>query len=151
VNSVRLREFITPCAHLLVGDPEKARELAIHGMKTTIEAEFSLGTGLAHRTMGRIARSAGDLVESKAHFAQAMTIFASIPAQFELARTHVDLATLASLQHDPNLARRHYESAARLFTRLLLNDHARQAKLLAGECGQMAPAPSTAQQTNQAN
>jgi hypothetical protein len=44
--------------------------------------------------------------EDLSHFAQGLSTLSSIPARFEVARTHVDIAVLAQLQEDDDRARK---------------------------------------------
>jgi tetratricopeptide (TPR) repeat protein len=122
-------------SYLLTGNLEKARELALHGLTITRQANFSLGSGLACRALGRIARRTGDLSEAETYFAQTLKTLSPIPARFELARTHVDVALLASLQKETNLAAAHYQEAVRTFSALNLKCHVEHAKHLAAESG----------------
>ena len=122
-------------SHLLNGDVQKAREMALHGLKAAELVGFPLGLGLAHRALGRIALRTGDFSQAEPHFAQALSTLSSIPARLELARTHIDVAALANLQQDADLARAHYIDAVRMFTELNLKRHAEHTKELAAQSG----------------
>jgi hypothetical protein len=73
--------------------------------------------------------------QAETHFAQGLSTLSSIPARFELARTHIDVGALANLQKKTDLARAHYADAVRMFAKLNLKRHAEHTKDLAAQSG----------------
>lgn len=62
------------------------------------EARYVYGVGLAQRALGRIAHASGALAEAEISYIDALETFTTLSAQYELGRTHLDLATLAHTQ-----------------------------------------------------
>lgn len=97
---------------------DDAADLAIRAGELARESGFPFPAGLACRTMGRIAgaRGAGD--DAERLLDEALEIFSRIEADFEAARTRLDLAAIASRREDVDRARAHLDAARSTFERL---------------------------------
>ena len=85
--------------------------------------------------MGRIAHTCGDVAEAEAHLQEARETFLSIQARYELARTHLDLASLANTQNDHDAATIHLSTAYAWFQKLQVPKWAERTEQLAQEYG----------------
>jgi tetratricopeptide (TPR) repeat protein len=65
--------------------------------------------------LGRIALARGSLSEAKTHLNEALQIFHSLQARYDLGRAHLDLAALAHAQGKKAEAAMHLGEAHRLF------------------------------------
>jgi tetratricopeptide (TPR) repeat protein len=97
---------------------DQAHDFAQQGLELARRIAHGWGAALAQRTLGRIAHSRGNLAEAQAYCQEARDTFASIHSRFELARTHLDLATLSHAQGDATAAAVHLSTARAWFTRL---------------------------------
>jgi tetratricopeptide (TPR) repeat protein len=122
-------------AYLWEGQLETARDLASQSLTITREAQFWSGVGEAQRTLGRIAQTSGKLVEAAGLLQEALDTFAVIHSQFELARTHLDLASLAHTQEDQDTAATHLSTAHTWFKKLQLPKWVERTEQLAHEYG----------------
>jgi hypothetical protein len=119
-------------------DPKHNFEIPFSaGLAVKFDSEFLIDDLHVRRSTARPWRY--NPAQAETHFAQGARILASIPARLELARTHVDVAVLANLQKDANLACAHYLDAIRIFTTLNLKGHAEHTKDLAAESGVTLP------------
>lgn len=114
---------------------DQAHDLAQQGLELARRIEYQWGAALAQRTLGRIAHSRGNLAEARTYFQAARDTFASIHSRFELARTHLDLATLAHAQGDAEAAAAHLSIARAWFTRLQVPKYVERAEHLARAYG----------------
>jgi class 3 adenylate cyclase/tetratricopeptide (TPR) repeat protein len=121
-------------ARLLAGhSTAEARKLALEALGTTEASRFRYGTGLAQRTLGRIAAETGDMREAEEWFREALESFSSIQAPFEVGRTFLDLALLARQEGNPDKTAQCLGEAYRLFTELRVPKYVEKTERLAGE------------------
>ena len=97
-------------AYRLAGRMAEAREVAGRTREMSAAVSFPWATATAERTLGRIALAGRDLDLARVHLRAAFRMFAAIPAPFEVARTHLDLAAAT-----PARAARHLRAALRRF------------------------------------
>lgn len=129
-------------AFLLSGHPKKARKIAAEALATTEGINFRYGNGMVQRALGRIARAGGDTETARTWLKEALESFRSIQARFEVARTQMDLAVLASAEE----AARQIGEARRIFLSLKLPRYVEKADTLA--VGLVpAPEPSSGPKT----
>ncbi len=107
-------------AYLSSGRLDDARLRAEAGLAFTRDTRFWYGAGLAQRALGRVARQAGRDDLADAHLSEALTTFTTVLVPFEAAKTHLDLAELATAQGDPARASHHLARAHDLFAGLEL-------------------------------
>ncbi len=105
-------------AHRLEGRADAAAERATRAHALAREVGFPLALALAQRTLGRLAGASGARDEAARMLGGALGTFREMEAEFEGARTLLDLAATARAQGDAVRARGHEESARALFTRL---------------------------------
>src|SRR5262249_39944340 len=79
-------------AYLASGDVARARETAGRALALSQADGAPLNIGLAQRALGRIGRAQGDLDEAERLLCQALGTFTACGAQFEAARTRMDVA-----------------------------------------------------------
>jgi len=96
------------------GHLEIARDLAHSMIKTSTTQTFPLFGALAKRALGRVALLRGSVSEAQTHFQEAIDNFSVIEANYEAARTHLDLANLSHRCNDDREAMRHLLSARHL-------------------------------------
>jgi hypothetical protein len=87
-------------------------------LKVSTDIHFALGIGWSWQVLGRMARVQGEMVEAARSFTEALSIFRAIGAQFELARTHLELATVAKTTGDAEALRSSLLQAHRIFLEL---------------------------------
>ena len=107
-------------------------------MQALILAENSQhpwGAALAQCSLGRIAQCNGDLAEARTYFQEALAAFSSIHSRFELARTHLDLASLAHTQDNHDTATTHLNQAHAWFKKLQVPKWVNKTEQLAREYG----------------
>jgi DNA-binding NtrC family response regulator/tetratricopeptide (TPR) repeat protein len=130
-------------ARCLNHEVEKATDLATRGLRLTRDAKFTYGVGWAQRALGRIARSKGSLSESETHLNEALVIFASNQAIYDLARTHLDLAAVAHAQGRREVSAARLKEARRLFGNLRISRYVERTEQLARAFGaNLAEGPS---------
>jgi tetratricopeptide (TPR) repeat protein len=122
-------------AYLWEGQLETARDLASQSLTITRDAQFWSGVGEAQRTLGRIAHTSANLVVAAAHLQEALDTFSAIHSQFELARTHLDLAALACDQGNQDSATTHLSTAHAWFKKLQVPKWIERTEHLAQEYG----------------
>jgi DNA-binding NtrC family response regulator/tetratricopeptide (TPR) repeat protein len=107
-------------AYCLSGQLEKAHPLAMQGLQITQAARFSYGVACAERALGRIAAASGAFSDAETHFREALGIFSSHRARYDLGRTYLDLAAAAHAQQKHPEVAAHLGEAYRLFSSLQL-------------------------------
>jgi class 3 adenylate cyclase/tetratricopeptide (TPR) repeat protein len=122
-------------AYVLHGDLDKARRVVSKALDVSTDIQFLLGVGLSKQVFGRIARAHGDIAEAIRNFDDAIVNFGLIGARFELARTHLDLATLAQSEGDGNGLRKHARQAEELFSALQVPKYVERAARLGEQSG----------------
>ena len=122
-------------AYLATGQIENAFDLAHQGLELAEEVENLWGSGLAQRAIGRIAHTRGDFAESITRLQEAHKTFLSIQARYELARTHLDLASLSYTQNDRDTTTTHLRTAYAWFQKLQVPKWAERTEQLAQEYG----------------
>jgi hypothetical protein len=90
----------------------------MQGLELARRIQYPWGIGLAERTLGRIAHTSGDLVEAEMHLQDALATFDAMPARYDLARTHLDLASLAHTQGNQDTATTHLSTAYAWFKKI---------------------------------
>ena len=122
-------------AQRLTGHLDRAADYARLGLEITTRVQYRLGTGLAHRALGRVARSDRRLADAASCLLDALTTFDSIGARFESARTRLDLAALARERHDLDDAVSHLTQARDVFVTLGVAPYVERTDVLARESG----------------
>jgi class 3 adenylate cyclase/tetratricopeptide (TPR) repeat protein len=122
-------------AYLQDGHIEKVRDLVRQGLTITRNAKYWSAVGDAHRTLGRVAQGSGDLADAETSFHEALDTFSAIHSQFELARTHLDLASLTHAQGNPHTAITHLSTAYTWFKKLQVPKYVERTEQLAREYG----------------
>ncbi len=117
-------------AYRLEGDLARARDVAERGLAIVRSAQYWFGVGYAERILARIARAGGDLAAAESRLGEALRTFASIGAEFEIARVHLELADLVRAR-DVAAAREHLDHACRTFAALRTPRYTERAALLA--------------------
>jgi tetratricopeptide (TPR) repeat protein len=97
---------------------EQAQELAMQGFELSRYINHPWGSGLAQGTLGRIAHISSNLAEADMHLQDALATFEAIQARYDLARTHLDLASLAHTQGNQDAATTHLSTAYAWFKKL---------------------------------
>ncbi len=118
-------------AYLLADRPAEARTLAQEALETTEGAGFRYGSGMAQRTLGHVARAAGDGGTARQWLEEALESFEAIQAPFEAARTRLDLALLPGAGSEEGA--RQLGEARRIFAVLQLPRYVEAAEVLAAE------------------
>ena len=122
-------------AYLLHQQIEQARARAQHGLEITKDIKNWWGMGCAQRTLGRIAKANGTAVEADMYLHEALDTFSSIHSRFELARIHLDLASLAFSQGHQDSATEHLSTACAWFRQLQVPKYIERTKQIAQEYG----------------
>jgi class 3 adenylate cyclase/tetratricopeptide (TPR) repeat protein len=112
---------------------EQAQRLAVQGYELARRNTLPWGIGAAQRTLGRIAHTSGNLVGAALHLQDAIASFAAMEARYDLARTHLDLASLAHDQGDQDTATTHLSTAYAWFKKLQVPKWVEQTAHLARE------------------
>jgi DNA-binding winged helix-turn-helix (wHTH) protein/tetratricopeptide (TPR) repeat protein len=105
-------------AYLLRPDLVTASTLGQRGLELAEATGYRFANAWARRLLGRIADSSGKWQEAAELLQIALDEFAALPARFELARTHLQLAKLYHGRSNREAACRHATEAERLFTTL---------------------------------
>jgi len=129
-------------AHLLSGDLDMARHLALQGLSIASETPYRTGTAWAQRAQGRIAQATGALAEAERHLNEALAIFAAMSARFEVGRTHLALAEIAERQSNREAATLHVTEAHHLFIILGAPAYVQRTVQYASRCGLVCAAPA---------
>jgi len=117
-----------------MGRTERAREVATAGIDAGRAVGFPWSIGWGERLLGRIALASGDLATAGERLGDALTTFTSVPARFEIAVTHLDLAELSRARGDAAAAE-HLRTAWTAFETLGIREFARRAETLAARLG----------------
>jgi transcriptional regulator with AAA-type ATPase domain/tetratricopeptide (TPR) repeat protein len=120
-------------ALIVMGQIERARDLATHALDFVGSGGSPYLGGLAQRALGRAAMANGVLGEAESRLTQATDRFAVAGARGEVARTQLDLAVVARQRGDPAGAHRHLAGARDHFEALGIPHHAARAAALAQE------------------
>ena len=105
-------------AYLLDGQFDSARNLAQQAWNLSENVQHPWGVALAQRLLGRIGNAQGDTAMAAEHLGKALQRFASMSARYELARTHLDLASLAHRHNNQDAAATHLSAAYAWFQKL---------------------------------
>jgi hypothetical protein len=101
-------------AYVLNGEIDKADATVAAALETSAQLRFVMGVGLSKQAMGRIAGARGARVEAKRHLDEAIALLSVVGARFELARCHLELASIG----DPKEPVIHLKEARALFAAL---------------------------------
>ena len=105
-------------AHCRAHRLETALDLASRGLELARATGSMLGIGWAERALGHIAQARGALGDAHDHLREALGAFEAVEAEFEIARTRLDLAVLAHARGDASATAAHLAEAARRFRAL---------------------------------
>jgi tetratricopeptide (TPR) repeat protein len=122
-------------AYGVQGDHEKARDAASQGLEMARSVQHWYGVIVAQRVLGHLAQTRGALVEAASHLQEALQRCTTLHLRYELARTHVDLATLAHTQGDHAAATTHLAEARAMFRALRIPKWAEATAQLAQAWG----------------
>jgi hypothetical protein len=122
-------------AWLLTGDTDKASTLARQGIEIVRNAKYRYGVGWAQRLLSRIAYSRGNLIGAMPNLQESLATFSSIQSRYDLARTHLDLASLAHTQNDQDAVTTHLSTASAWFKALQVPKWVERTEHLAREYG----------------
>ncbi len=109
--------------------------MAREALEVSSDLQFLLGVGLSKQVLGRIACAQGEVTLTKRNFDEASETLCAIGARFELARTHLDLATLAQANGDGEIAARQLKLARALFTALQVPKYVERTSRLSEQFG----------------
>jgi len=129
-------------AHLLRGDLDTARALALQGLAIAGETPYRTGIAWAQRALGRIAQASGAWTEAEGYCQEALTTFAAMSARFEVGRTHLYLAEFAQRQGHRAAAALHLTEAYALFTALRVPVYVQRAVHYAATLGLVCAVPA---------
>ena len=114
---------------------EQAQALAVQGGDLARRINHPWGIGLAQRTLGRIAHANSNLAEAEMHLQDALATFDAIQARYDLARTHLDLASLTYTQGNQDTTTTHLSTAYTWFKTLQVPTWVERTEQLAHEYG----------------
>jgi tetratricopeptide (TPR) repeat protein len=114
---------------------EKAQDFAHRGLTLAQDIKNPYGIGLAHRALGHIAQSHENPMEAKHAYDAALQVFSASQVYYEQARTHLDLASLAHTQNNPDTATTHLSTAYAWFNKLQVPKWVEKTEQLAQEYG----------------
>jgi tetratricopeptide (TPR) repeat protein len=98
-------------AHRIV----EAREQLEQALEISLSTKFPLGAACSRRALGWIAQGTDDLGEARRQLDEAVQIFQSVGAKFELARTYLSQAELNNAQGDSRSVSAYLRDAYHLF------------------------------------
>ena len=133
VRSLQWREWFRTLqaeAYFLDGQIDKAQKVAAHALGVCTDIGYSWGIGWSHQVLGRIAEAQGTPAESREHLRNALQSFVSVNARFEMARTHLFLASLAYCQGNRGVAAFQLNEARSLFEVLRVPKYKKRAEEL---------------------
>jgi tetratricopeptide (TPR) repeat protein len=122
-------------AYRLMGDVEKAQRLIQRGLEITRGARYSFGVGYGERILGRIALATNALDEAESQLTAARETFETMGADFEVARTRLELAELAGRRGNRERARSDLGLAQQTFARLHVPRYVERVERRARELG----------------
>lgn len=118
-------------AYLLKGEGDRAADVVATALNMSASGQFLIGVGLAKQLMGRIAGARGARAEAKRHLKDAVAHLSAVGARFELARCHLELASIG----DPKEAVNDLKEARALFAALNLATYVERIDVLNGPAG----------------
>jgi tetratricopeptide (TPR) repeat protein len=113
----------------------EARHWICQGLALATTIAHPWGIGLARRALGWLACSSGAYAEAEQALHDALHTFSSIQCRVEIGRTYLDLAALASLQHNLDTATEHLSTAHAWFKILQAPKWIERTEHLAQEYG----------------
>jgi class 3 adenylate cyclase/tetratricopeptide (TPR) repeat protein len=122
-------------AYLLAERPADARRLAEQGLENTQTVKFLYGAGLARRALGEVALAEGEVEEAAQALGAALEEFRVLKVPFEVARTHLDLASLAHTRGDSGALKIHLQAAREGFDSLGVQPYRDKVEALAAALG----------------
>jgi tetratricopeptide (TPR) repeat protein len=130
-------------AYRVAGRREQARAAAIGAVEGTRTLGYAYASGLAQRTLGRLALDEGRPVEALAQLREAFATFASIGAMFEEARTRLDLGAVHRALARHADAAREFNMARQTFQALEVPGYVERAVRLGADVarGDTTPSP----------
>jgi hypothetical protein len=120
-------------AHARQGHFGNARRLATQAEAQARGLGFAYGLGVSLRALARIDRVDGAGQDEARRLTEALGTFSAIEARYEVARTHLDLATATHATGDLAAASRHLVEARVLFEVLGVPRYTARAAGLARE------------------
>ena len=114
---------------------EQAQDLSMQGLELARRIKYPWGIGLAQGTLGRIAHTSGNLAAAATYLQHALDTFDAMQARYDLARTHLDLASLAHTQENQDAATMHLSTAYAWFKKLQVPKWVERTEQLAQEYG----------------
>ena len=105
-------------AYRVQGNLDKAHALALQGLQIAEDTQYRYVVGWLQRTLGLIAQARDTLEEAQGCLEAALQTFTTLTAQFEMGRTHLDLAALAQAQGNLAVATMHLHTAYGFFETL---------------------------------
>ncbi len=121
-------------AYLASGQLEEAERLARDALTLGSSVGFQYAIGFAQRALGQVANARGDAVTARARYDEALTVFRSMQAGFEEARTGAAIAELVAAR-DVTSAAPLLRRAVQTFDQLGAPRHASRARQLAVRLG----------------
>ncbi len=100
-----------------------------------VRDEHQLYLAVAHRAWGVAHRLAGDYSEAKTRLNQAMELFGELGTQWQIGRTHLEIAEVDLIQSNQDGARDHFNQALTTFEALEARPDAERVHLALGELG----------------
>jgi class 3 adenylate cyclase/tetratricopeptide (TPR) repeat protein len=122
-------------AHRLKGELPRATAEIARALEISRGAEYWFAVGYAERVHARISLAAGDRDGARTRFMQALETYARIGATSEVARTRLDLASLARGEGDLAHARQHLVEALSAFRALDVPRYVGRVEALARDFG----------------
>lgn len=129
-------------AYLQGNHVNKAQELVSKTLEVCTEINYALGIGWCHHLLGRVAQVRCDLDAAQTHLEEAIHVFRSLGAKFELARTCLARAELSHRQGDSERAGTYLSEAYTLFRDLHVPRYVARTQQLARELGAAILEPS---------
>jgi tetratricopeptide (TPR) repeat protein len=130
-------------AYRLAGRPDQARWMADRALDSTRTLGYAYASGLALRTLGRLALDERRPLEALTHLQDACGTFGSCGAGFEVARTRLDLVAAHRAQDRPIDAERELQAALEEFRALDVPRYVERARRLAGPTPVAPASPPT--------
>jgi tetratricopeptide (TPR) repeat protein len=111
-------------AYLASSALEKATVVVRDALESSSEMQFAFGVGLSRQLLGRIAQAQGNLAQAERDLNDAAALLMAVGALFDLARTKLTLAKLASDLGDENASASQFQEARILFAKLGIPEQA---------------------------